>query len=218
VLRALPLGLLLLAGAARAQEPEPAEHAASAEHGAEGEHHGIDPKTLAFQLANFGILVVLLVKLAGKPVNRMLKARHEQLKSDLDDAAKLRAAAEARYKEQEGRLANLEGEIARMRDAAVKEAEQEKARIVAGAEEKARRIQDETKFQLDQLVKETQLRLRDEVARAAGQVADQLLRGQVGPADEQRLAQTFVAELGTRAAGHGERTPPPAPAREEVTS
>jgi hypothetical protein len=49
-------------------------------------------------------------------------------------------------------------------------------------------------------------------------VADVLLRRQVGPADEQRLAQSFVAELGARPAAHGERTPPPARPSEEVTS
>jgi F-type H+-transporting ATPase subunit b len=165
--------------------------------GDHGAHHGIDPKTLAFQLVNFGVLLFILIKFAGGALNKGLKARHEQLKADLEDANRLRTAAEARAKEQESRLANLEKEIANMRAAITAEAESEKQRLLSAAEEKARRIQADTKFQLEQQVKEAQLRLRNEVAAASIKVAEELLRRGVTPQDEQRLLQTFIAELGT---------------------
>lgn len=193
LLQIVPLALLLTTGAGIAQAAGDAEHPA----GESGEHHAaIDPKTLALQLLNFGALLFLLVKFGGSAINKSLRARHEQLKNDLEEADRLRLAAEARFKKQEARLANLESELEAMRVGILKEAESEKARIIAAAEEKSRRVQDDTRFQLEQQVKEAELRFRAEVAQAALKIADELLRRQVNSGDEQRLIQNFVAELG----------------------
>jgi F-type H+-transporting ATPase subunit b len=201
LIQALSLSLLLSSGAAFAEE---APREAAGEHGGEHEEHGIDPKTLAFQFLNFGVLLFLLIKFGGSAINKSLRARHDQLKSDMVEAARLRTVAEARFKEQEARLANLESELDAMRQAILKEAAHEKARIIAAAEEKARRVQDDTKFQLDQQIKDAELRFRAEVAEAAIKVAEELLRRSVNGSDEQRLVQGFVAELG--AARPQERT------------
>lgn len=193
----LTLGILLIAPALL-----------QAAESAEG-HHGIDAGRLALQLLNFGVLIFILVKFAGGAMNKALRARHEQLKADLQEAQRLREAAEARFKQQEGRLANLQQEIATLRTSIQREAEQEKARIIAAAEERARRIQDDTKFQLDQQVKEAELRLRSEVASAAVKIAEELLKRSVAAGDEQRLVQSFVADLGARPghAAHGAGEP-----------
>ncbi|HXU83322.1 MAG TPA: ATP synthase F0 subunit B [Polyangia bacterium] len=198
--RALPLAVLLSSGAAFAQEGR-AEHAVEAaeEHDPDqhAEHHEeIDVKTLALQLLNFGVLLFILIKFGGGAINKSLRARHDQLKTDMEEAARLRTAAELRFKEQEKRLENLEHELEAMRQAILKEAEHEKARIIAAAEERAKRVQDETRFQLEQQVKEAELRFRAEVAQAALKIADELLRRSVNGGDEQRLVQNFVAELG----------------------
>jgi F-type H+-transporting ATPase subunit b len=216
--RAIQTSLLVIAlGTARfsvAQEqPEPAT---SAEHAA-GEHaeHGVDLKTLAFQFLNFAVLVFILARFGGPAINRALRARHDQLKADLDEAARLRLSAEEQFRAHERRLANLEREIETMLASIRQEAEQEKTRIIASAEEKARRIQDETRFALDQQVKEAELRFRAEVALAAVKVAEELVRRSVTPSDEQRLAQSFVDELA--AARPHDKSPPRGKPQDEVT-
>jgi F-type H+-transporting ATPase subunit b len=197
LIRALPLALLLSSGAAFAQG-ENAEHATEGEHTTEGhgEHEGIDAKTLGLQLLNFGVLLFILIRFGGKAIIKSLRERHEQLKADMEEASRLRTAAELRFKEQEKRLQNLEQELEAMRQAILKEAEHEKARIIAAAEEKAKRVQDETRFQLEQQVKEAELRFRGEVAQAALKIADELLRRSIHSGDEQRLVRGFVSELG----------------------
>lgn len=205
----LALSIVCAAAPTFAVEPTPehaADHTASAlgmgEHGG-GEHHGLDLKRLGFQLVNFGLLVFILVKFGGGAINKTLRARHDQLKTDLDAANRLRVDAELRFRSQEQRLANLQNEIAKMRAQMKDAADGERVRLVAAAEEKAKRIGDDTKFQLDQQVKEAQIRLRAEVAAAAVKVADELLHRSVNASDEQRLVQTFVAELGGRATAPG---------------
>jgi F-type H+-transporting ATPase subunit b len=174
---------------------EAGEHAA--EHAAgHGEHAGVDAKTLALQLLNFGALIFILVRFGGPALRKAFRSRHDQLKAEIESAAGQRALAEQRFREQDARLANLEQELAALRASVQLEGEREKSRLLAGAEEKAKRIQDETLFQLDQQVKEAEARLRAEVAGTAVRVADELLRRSVNPDDERRLVQDFAAGAG----------------------
>ena len=166
--------------------------AAGGEH---GEHHGIDGKRLALQLLNFGVLAAILGIFGGKAINKALANRHEQMKKDLEEAGQARAEAEARLVHQERRMTNLEKEIAALRASIKEEAVNEEKRLVAAAEEKARRVQDETRFLLEQQVKEAELRFRAEVAGTAVKVAEELVRRSVKPEDTTRLQQSFIADL-----------------------
>jgi F-type H+-transporting ATPase subunit b len=220
------LMVLGLGGAARAlaaQEaggptPEAAvEHgvghaAGHGEHGEEGSEHKpeIDGKKLGLQIFNFGVLVAILVFFGGKAVNKALRGRHEQLKADLASAAEARAAAEAKLAKQEARLGSLETEIAELRRNLKAEAEAEKARLIEAAAERATRIKAETTFLIDQQVREADQRLRRESADAALNIAEDILRRAIGPADQQRLLETFVGNVaGPSTAASPLGTPPP---------
>ncbi len=168
--------------------------AIAASSGDHGEHH-FDPKTFAFQLVNFGLLVAILGFAGGKAINKALAARHDQMKKDLDEAAAIKTDALARLEKQQSRLTNLEAEVARLRASIKEEAEKEEQRLYAGAEEKARRIADETRFLVDQQVKEAEKGFRREVADAAARVAEEIVRRSVRPDDESRLTQSFIADL-----------------------
>src|SRR4029078_5159587 len=113
-------GALALPALAFAQEGEPA--AAGEAHEAAGEGHGeghgehgaehaapsFDGKRMAGQLVKFGPLLFLLVELGGPAVSKALSARHQQIKTDLVSAAEARTAAQARFEQQEQRLAPTE--------------------------------------------------------------------------------------------------------------
>jgi F-type H+-transporting ATPase subunit b len=191
----LGLAWLGLTGTAFANEHEPTELSAeSAGHGEHGQH-GLDPKRLLFQFINFGLLVAIVGFAGGKAINKTLAARHDQLKKDLDEASAARADAQARLKEQEARLANLESEVARLLAAIKDEAAQEEQRLLASAEEKARRIQDETRFLVDQQVKEAERNFRQEVANASARIAEEIVRRSVKGDDELRLQQSFISDV-----------------------
>jgi F-type H+-transporting ATPase subunit b len=191
---------LALCGATRVQAEENAEQAAeAAEHpGGELPAHEtpeIHGKSLALQLLNFAVLIFVLVKFGGPAIGKALAARHQQLKADLAAASAARAEAEARLRQQEARLAALEQEIEGIRTGVKAEAEAEKARLIAMAEERAKRIREETTFVLEQQVKEAEERLRREVALASVNLAEQMVKKSFGPPDQQRLVDTFVNDV-----------------------
>jgi F-type H+-transporting ATPase subunit b len=210
-LRAKRLGLialavagLLLATPVRALAQGEGEAAAAHEGGApEGTEHApkLDVGKLGLQFLNFAVLVGILGWFGGKAINKALLARHQQMKTDLAAASQARAAAEHRAALQEKRLASLETEIEAIRAGIRQEAEAEKARLIATAEERAKRIQDETRFLLDQQVKEAESLLRREVAEAAVKIAEQIVTRSLDGRDQQRLVDTFVADVANGAAG-----------------
>ena len=200
------VGALSLPALAFAQE---GEHAAAGEaHEAAGEGQGgehgeaheapaMDWGRLGWQIMNFGALLFLLVKFGGPPVAKALEARHQQIKSDLASAAETRAAAQARFEQQEKRLASLEHEIAAIAASIKQEAEAEKARLIALSEERARRIREESEFIIEQQIKQAEEDLRREVAAAAVALAEKIVRSQMGPGDQQRMIDSFVGDIAT---------------------
>jgi len=213
------VGALSLPALAFAQE---GEHAAAGEaHEAAGEGHGeghgehgeaheaptLDWGRLGWQILNFGALLFLLVKFGGPPVAKALAARHQQIKSDLASAAETRAAAQARFEQQEKRLASLEQEIATIAASIKQEAEAEKARLIALSEERARRIREESEFIIEQQIKQAEEDLRREVAAAAVALAEKIVRSQMGPGDQQRMIDSFVGDIATPSGARTNGTP-----------
>ncbi len=159
---------------------------------------------MALQLLNFGVLLAILIKFGGGAVNKALSARHDQLRAEIASASAARAQAEARLRKQEDRLAGLEREIAAMRAGIKAEAEVEKAQLIAGAEERARRIREETAFVVEQQIKEAQVALRRDVADSALRVAEETLRRSVN-ADDHRRLRRGVHERRDRPGAAGDR-------------
>jgi F-type H+-transporting ATPase subunit b len=163
-------------------------------HGASsGGHAEFSGKTFALQLVNFGVLLFLLIRFGGRAMNKSLRVRHEQLKGEISEAARLRDEAALKFQAQEQRMADLEKEIAVLRTSLRQDAEREQARLIEGAQERAKRIQEEMRLQLHQQVKEAEALLRAEVASASVKLAEELVRKSVTADDERRLAREFVA-------------------------
>jgi len=201
-LAAIACALALPAFAAKA-EPEPeaahADEQTVAGHG-DGEEHeapSIEWLQLGFQVFNFAALIAILYFAGRGPVRRALQARHQQIQSDLVSAAETRAAAQGRFEHQEKRLAALEHEIAAITASIKHEAEAEKLRLIAMAEDRARRIREETEFMIEQQVKQAEEDLRREVAAAAVVLAEKIVRSQLGASDQQRLIDSFVGDIST---------------------
>jgi F-type H+-transporting ATPase subunit b len=181
-----------------AQPGQPGEHAEAGERGevGEGEHApAINGKNLTLQLINFLVLLGILVYFGGRAINKALLSRHEQLKAELASAETARTQAEARLRKHETRLAGLEREITAMRAGIKQEAEVEKQQLIAAAEERARRVREETVFAIEQQVKEAHIALRRDVAQTALRVAEEILRRTVDANDQRRFLESFMNEV-----------------------
>jgi len=75
------------------------------------------------------------------------------------------------------------------------EVEVEKAHLISAAEERAKRIREETAFVVEQQIKEAQVALRREVADSALRIAEETLRRGVTAEDQRRMVEGFMSEV-----------------------
>lgn len=169
--------------------------AGQGEHGGDEHAPGIDLTKLLFQFANFGVLLFILIKFGGKAVNGTLKARHQKMKADLEASTRALSEARARLKQQQAAFESLEIQVQELRGKLKEDAANQKALLIAAAEEKARKIQDETKFLMEQQVKQAERSFKSQVAAATVKIAAELVAKSVNQGDQSRLVDNFVEDI-----------------------
>lgn len=161
-----------------------------------GEFGGETPPYVAM-LINFGILIGGYYLLGKDSIGAGLKARRSNIQKELEEAARMKAEAEERAKKYQARLQTLEAEKAMAIEALVRAGEAEKERIVREAEAKAERMKRDAEFLVEQEIKQLRVDVWREAVDSAVAAAEELLKKRVTPADQERLAEEYLADLGS---------------------
>lgn len=200
---ALVFGLWLVSPTVAFAEREPGEplaHEITEEmegHDVHGDLQFSDLLTADFlgTLINFGVLLLILGWVIRKKGNPALAARRAEVEKELAEAQRLRADAEARHMATATRLEKLDQEILQIRADMIKAGEAERDRIVAQAEEKAARLRKDTSFLIEQQMKQLRKELTERAATAAVMAAQDILRERTTEADQERLAEAYLAKI-----------------------
>src|SRR2546426_11023968 len=94
------------------------------------------------------------------------------------------------------KLSRLAAEAREIQAALRAEGERERAKLVAEAEDLAAKIKVDAGFLAEQEVKIARRQIRAEIARLAQQAAQQVLQRHLTPADQKRLVEEFLTDLG----------------------
>lgn len=155
----------------------------------------------AFMLINFGLLLVLLGKYGGPVVRKMAETRSDEIKSALDEAARLRQAAADKLDEYSAKLTAAQAEMATMLTNMRADAEAEKQRIMAAAEQQAAASRRDAELRIAAEIERARTELAREVAVAAAAAAEKLLREKTTPTDQAALVDTFIKDVESAARG-----------------
>jgi F-type H+-transporting ATPase subunit b len=195
---------LMIAGSSSLALAEGEHAAAHAEqeadaHDQDGGHHGgpvtfrsivTDTHMWAAAL-NFTLLLLVLRKLGGKGISEFLASRRATMESSINEAAAIKAKAEAKHEEFTKRLATLDAELDKLKADLQRAADEDKKRIAAEAEDNAKRLRAETESLIEQHANALSTEVRREVVEAAILAAQQVIAQSVGAADQQKLADGF---------------------------
>jgi F-type H+-transporting ATPase subunit b len=182
---ALTLGLAF-ASYALPQEAPPA--------GQEAQSEQSDP-WIWWKWANFAILAVGLGYLINKHVPPMFRKESEEIQKALAEAAKIKQEAAAYAASIEARLANLEREIAQLREAAHADMAAESERILRETEHHAQRIREQSVQEIALMTRGAKDELRKYAAELAIGLAEQRIRARMNPATQQNLVNGFLHDL-----------------------
>jgi F-type H+-transporting ATPase subunit b len=149
-------------------------------------------------LVNFAIFAGILIKFVGPKLAGYLQTRHDAVKTELVEAARLRKDAESKLSEYQKRMDNVQGEV----DALIREirsdAEAEKKRILADAEAQAALLKKEAESRIASEIAKARVELEREVVAHAVSAAERILREKTNSNDQQALFDNFVAGIGSK--------------------
>jgi F-type H+-transporting ATPase subunit b len=149
-----------------------------------------------FMLLNFGIFLLILYKTLLPAGQKMSAERHDQIKTALDEAAKLREQAQKKLSEYEARIKDVDAEVKKIVDDIRAGAEEDKKRILENAERQAKQMKHDAELRIAAEIEMARHTLAKEVAAAAATATEKLLKDKTTPDDQKKLVGDFISGMG----------------------
>jgi F-type H+-transporting ATPase subunit b len=149
----------------------------------------------AAKLANFAILVGLLVYFLKTPVSVYLVSRATAIRRDLVTAAEMRASAAAQLAEIERKLQSLPAELAALKAQGAQDVAAEQARIAQAAAVERERLIQQTRREIEMRLRVARRELTEHAAQLAVRIAEERIKRTITPDDQMRLVDRYTAQL-----------------------
>ena len=210
---AVAAAVWLCGGYALAQSEAPPAKAKSAEEshainwywGMLGEKDGVEPSLLwrptgmspplIAETFDAALLLYLVYRFSRRPVKDALKKRKEAILQGMESAAKMKSDAAERLAEYEQKLQRIDDDIERVKSEMRAAGESERARILEEAREKRARMERDAHLLIEQQLKAAREELLRETVQNAVRAAEELLVKQIGPTDQERLAEEYLGAV-----------------------
>lgn len=153
------------------------------------------PATFYFGLINFVLFLGALALVLRRPVRGFFFARAKTIRAAVEAAQQAEAAAVRRMQEIRRRLDQIDAEIQDIKRQAQVTGEQDREAIVQRAQAFAVKSAHDTELMVRQELQRLKKGLRSTTVDLAIVMAERLLREQITPDDQGRLAQAFVQRL-----------------------
>ncbi len=185
---------------------QPAAHQPVDQHGAaDAEHASEEHGSIWSQIGpyvNFLILCGLLYYFFRTPVVEYLQSRRTGIRKDLVEAAELRATATAQLAEIDRKVQALPGEIETLRQRGAEEIVAEEERIAKQAASERERLLEQTRREIDVQLRIAKRDLLEHAADLSVQLATDRIKQNITPADQDRLLDRYLRQLGSDEASH----------------
>lgn len=157
-------------------------------------HHG-SPLSIVWKWGNFILLFGGLAYYLRRPLREFLQTRARGIEEGLASGKRAQEEAEAKMSAIEARLACLDEEIDGLKQQAARESEKERQRIIDSSQAEAERVVAMARREIEGLQRSAQMELRAHVARLAVDLAEERLRRDLEPSQNQRIISRFVRSL-----------------------
>jgi len=159
-----------------------------------GDDHG-SPLSIVWKWGNFILLFGGLAYYLRRPLREFLQTRARGIEEGLASGKRAQEEAEAQMSAIEAQLARLDEEIDGLKQQAAHESEEERQRIIDSSQAEAERIVAMARREIEGLQRSARLELKAHVARLAVDLAEERLRKDLEPGQNQRIISRFVRSL-----------------------
>ena len=155
-----------------------------------------EPGLMIWTVISFTILLVLLWKVAYKPITRALKKREDTIRGSLEEANKTRESAETLLNDYKNQLAQAREEAQKIISEGKVMGENLKKEIIQKAHEESnqivKRAQEDIEFQKEKALMELKERIADLTIMAASKVIEKTLDKK----DHEQLIDEYISKVG----------------------
>jgi F-type H+-transporting ATPase subunit b len=155
-----------------------------------------EPGLMIWTVISFTILLVLLWKVAYKPITKALKKREDSIRDSLEEAQKTRESAETLLNDYKNQLAQAREEAQKIISEGKVMGENVKKEIIQKAHEESnqivKRAQEEIEFQKEKALMELKERIADLTIMAASKVIEKTLDKK----DHEQLIDEYISKVG----------------------
>lgn len=177
--------------------------------GGEGGHHAphvenwwgalsetnAEAPALGWMIVTFLTFVAIVWASIRRPLGSYIATRSDEVRNALEEAKQARAEAEAKAREYEERLANLDSEIEALKQDFRSRGDAEVRRLEQAGKSAAERIVKDAEDTIAAEMDRAQHALKQEAAKLSLEMAEETLRGVIQPQDHQRLEKAFLADV-----------------------
>jgi F-type H+-transporting ATPase subunit b len=161
----------------------------------EGESSPADsPTGWVFRWINFAIVFGLIVWGFSKAAP-YFRRNAQEISEKIAEGTRAREAAEAKSREAQAKMADLEKEVKALREEARRDSAAEIIRLRAQTKEEAEKVEQAVRAEIAAAERAARLELKSIAARMAVERAEALLRERMTPQAESELLRVYVAEL-----------------------
>ena len=156
----------------------------------------LDGWTFLAQVCNLMIQLVIFKKLLLNPVKKVIAERKAKADSQIADAEKLRAEAEAMKAEYEQNLQKARTEAGQIVAAAQKTAAARGEELLGEARAQAAALKQKAEADIAQERKKAVNEVKDEIGGMAMEIASKVVEREIKEADHQDLIDEFIKNVG----------------------
>lgn len=150
------------------------------------------------RLANFAIIVGLLVYFLRKPVRDMFRNRTETIAKALAESKDARERAVAALADMERKMRDMEAETRTLIAEAQARGEKDRQALVEEGKRIAKEIQEQVKAGTDIEVQKARAGLAAEAAVLAVDLAEGKIKGTITKQDHERIVKDYITKVGGR--------------------
>lgn len=155
----------------------------------------VNPGLIFWTVITFVILLLILKKVAWKPILGVLEERETYIKDSLDKAEKARLEGEKLLSENREALAKTEEEAQKIIAQGREFAEKLKEQIISESKSEAKKMLDDATAEIKRKNDEAFESLKSQVALIAIQAAEKLLKENLDKEKQKHLVDRFIDDL-----------------------
>ena len=156
----------------------------------------LDGWTFLAQICNLMIQLLIFKKFLLNPVKKVIAEHKAKADSQIADAEKLRAEAEAMKAENEQNLQNARAEAGQIVAAAQKTAAARGEELLGEARAQAAALKQKAEADIAQERKKAVNEVKDEIGGMAMEIASKVVEREIKEADHQDLIDEFIKNVG----------------------